>query len=568
MGRRPRRRAVDRGRRHHAAGAAHARATPRAASASTPGPRAASSPATRCSTAVRARPAGRTATSTRSSGRSGPAARRCPTTPSCTPVTATTRRSAPSGRNVPGGERRGCRSETGDACRACALRVAAPGDGDLPPPDARRLHLRRRRGGGPLPGRPGRQPPLPLPGAAGGPRLRSTGTTCWTTPRSTPELGGRAGLEALAATPRSTASGGRRRGPQPHGRSWPPRTPTPRSGTCSPRPRRRHAHWFDVDWEALDGRIGMPVLGDAARGGAGRGRPPRSGSRDGERVVRYHDHVFPVADGTRTATGRRRPACSPGSTTCSPGGGTRDECSTTAGSSTSTRSSRSGGAQPDVFDATHRLLVDLNRGGVVDGFRIDHPDGLADPEGYLERLRAASRPGTPVWVEKILEGDERLPGVGLRRAPPGTTPPRPITAALVDPARPALQTPGRHRRRPVAAARRRQRQAAVVDEAAGRRARRLSDGRREALPDADPDRLDDARRRAAGGLRGLPRLRRPGRPRRRRWPGSGSRRRLDGAAAARPDLGPSWSSSWTGHRAARAPPARTSRSGSSRPGGR
>ena len=69
---------------------------------------------------------------------------------------------------------------------------------------------------------------------------------------------------------------------------------------------------------------------------------------------------------------------------------------------------------PDVFDATHGLLVDLYRRGVVDGFRVDHPDGLADPEGYLERLRdvtAAASSGRPAWVvvEKILEGDETLP---------------------------------------------------------------------------------------------------------------------------------------------------------------
>ena len=41
-----------------------------------------------------------------------------------------------------------------------------------------------------------------------------------------------------------------------------------------------------------------------------------------------------------------------------------------------------------MFDATHALLLDLYAAGVVDGFRIDHPDGLADPEGYL---RAAAR---------------------------------------------------------------------------------------------------------------------------------------------------------------------------------
>ena len=61
---------------------------------------------------------------------------------------------------------------------------------------------------------------------------------------------------------------------------------------------------------------------------------------------------------------------------------------------------------PEVFAATHRLVLALAREGVVDGLRIDHPDGLADPAGYLERLAAGG--AEHVWVEKILDADERL----------------------------------------------------------------------------------------------------------------------------------------------------------------
>src|ERR1700754_5180231 len=43
---------------------------------------------------------------------------------------------------------------------------------------------------------------------------------------------------------------------------------------------------------------------------------------------------------------------------------------------------------PEVFAATHALALRLAREGVVDGLRIDHPDGLAHPAGYLERLRS------------------------------------------------------------------------------------------------------------------------------------------------------------------------------------
>ena len=63
---------------------------------------------------------------------------------------------------------------------------------------------------------------------------------------------------------------------------------------------------------------------------------------------------------------------------------------------------------PRVFDDLHRLLFELVEDGTVTGIRVDHVDGLADPTSYLEKLR--ERAGdTPVWVEKILTGDERLP---------------------------------------------------------------------------------------------------------------------------------------------------------------
>ncbi|WP_371158094.1 malto-oligosyltrehalose synthase [Jannaschia sp. 2305UL9-9] len=65
------------------------------------------------------------------------------------------------------------------------------------------------------------------------------------------------------------------------------------------------------------------------------------------------------------------------------------------------------GQQP-VFDDMHALTIDLVRNGQVQGIRIDHIDGLRDPAAYLDRLRAAL-PETPIWVEKILTGDETLP---------------------------------------------------------------------------------------------------------------------------------------------------------------
>ncbi|HST19354.1 MAG TPA: malto-oligosyltrehalose synthase [Gaiellaceae bacterium] len=61
---------------------------------------------------------------------------------------------------------------------------------------------------------------------------------------------------------------------------------------------------------------------------------------------------------------------------------------------------------PEVFEATHAKLIELVRDGVVDGVRIDHVDGLANPARYLERLREAGI--ERVWVEKILEHGEPL----------------------------------------------------------------------------------------------------------------------------------------------------------------
>ena len=55
---------------------------------------------------------------------------------------------------------------------------------------------------------------------------------------------------------------------------------------------------------------------------------------------------------------------------------------------------------PEVFAATHELVLRLVRDGLVDGLRVDHPDGLADPAGYLRRLREGG--AEQVWVEKIL----------------------------------------------------------------------------------------------------------------------------------------------------------------------
>ena len=64
--------------------------------------------------------------------------------------------------------------------------------------------------------------------------------------------------------------------------------------------------------------------------------------------------------------------------------------------------------RPHVFEATHSRIVGWLQSGVLDGVRIDHPDGLRDPKQYFERLRSRA---PEAWIigEKILEPGEFLP---------------------------------------------------------------------------------------------------------------------------------------------------------------
>lgn len=62
-----------------------------------------------------------------------------------------------------------------------------------------------------------------------------------------------------------------------------------------------------------------------------------------------------------------------------------------------------------VFDDTHKLILELVHSGAVDGLRVDHVDGLADPRGYLMRLRQKAGDECHITVEKILGKGEHLP---------------------------------------------------------------------------------------------------------------------------------------------------------------
>ena len=171
------------------------------------------------------------------------------------------------------------------------------------------------------------------------------------------------------------------------------------------------AHWFDVDWDSGEPVL-LPVLGQRIGTVLAAGElavdhmvvPGRE--EDGEvPVLRYWDHVFPIRAGTEnlplaTLVEQQHYRLAYWRVA-------NEELNYRrffdVGSLVAVRVE-----DEDVFDQTHRTVVDLVRDGTLQGLRIDHPDGLADPEGYIARLSEATE-GAWIVVEKILEDEERLP---------------------------------------------------------------------------------------------------------------------------------------------------------------
>jgi len=87
---------------------------------------------------------------------------------------------------------------------------------------------------------------------------------------------------------------------------------------------------------------------------------------------------------------------------------------------------------PWVFEESHAEIARWFREGLVDGLRVDHPDGLLDPGGYLDDLARATG-SAYVLVEKILEGDERMPAHWQAAGTTGYDALGDIDRVLVDP---------------------------------------------------------------------------------------------------------------------------------------
>lgn len=221
------------------------------------------------------------------------------------------------------------------------------------------------------------------------------------------EFGGREGLEALAAAAHARGIGLVADIVPNHMTAPVPAYLNPawwsflRDGPDSP-----YAHWFDADLPTLVPVLGAPVDEVLISGELELVREVVPGEEDrGEQaVLRYHEHVLPVREGTEhlalpalLAAQHHRPAWwRVGDEELS----YRRFFDVTTLVGLRMEDER-------VFAATHELLFELFDAGVIDGFRVDHPDGMADPRGYFRRLHQRTG-GAWVVAEKILEGGEQL----------------------------------------------------------------------------------------------------------------------------------------------------------------
>jgi (1->4)-alpha-D-glucan 1-alpha-D-glucosylmutase len=173
-----------------------------------------------------------------------------------------------------------------------------------------------------------------------------------------------------------------------------------RDGRDSP-----YATWFDIDWAAQEGRMLLPVLGGPVRDCLGDLVVEPGAGPDGEPVLRYFGHCLPLRPGTS-----RLPMAGLLESQHYRLAWWRDAATELNYRRFFDITSLIGVRMEDpaVFDAAHEVITRLVAEGLIDGLRVDHPDGLADPAGYLRRLAAATG-GVWVVVEKILEAGERLP---------------------------------------------------------------------------------------------------------------------------------------------------------------
>ncbi|UKA74304.1 malto-oligosyltrehalose synthase [Arthrobacter sp. FW306-07-I] len=159
-----------------------------------------------------------------------------------------------------------------------------------------------------------------------------------------------------------------------------------------------YAEAFDVDWDLGGGKVRLPMLGSDDD-------LDKLEVKDGE--LRYYDHRFPLAEGTYSEGDSPQDVHSRQHYQLMDWRRADAELNyrrffavtTLAGIRVEV---------PSVFEKAHAEVGRWFTEGLVDGLRVDHPDGLADPAGYLRWLKDLSG-GAYVLVEKILEPGEELP---------------------------------------------------------------------------------------------------------------------------------------------------------------
>jgi (1->4)-alpha-D-glucan 1-alpha-D-glucosylmutase len=177
-----------------------------------------------------------------------------------------------------------------------------------------------------------------------------------------------------------------------------------RSGRAS-----RYADHFDIDWEDSDpelrGKVLLPCLGDKLEACLARGEITVA-EENGERVVHYFDQRFPIDPRSGNPVDVRLLLENQNYVLAF-----WREAATRINWRRFFDINRLIALRMDrdaVFDDYHRLILDLRKRGLIDGVRVDHVDGLAEPIAYCRRLRDALGPDAYLVVEKILHPDERL----------------------------------------------------------------------------------------------------------------------------------------------------------------
>lgn len=156
--------------------------------------------------------------------------------------------------------------------------------------------------------------------------------------------------------------------------------------------RSKYAKFFDIEWDAGGGKVILPVLSDDAKIRKGKGvvivngrrYPMRKGTEElplRKALEKQHYEMIHWKEGASRVNYRRF-----------------FDITDLVGLKME---------DPSVYDRYDEKAFDWMNDGFIKAFRIDHPDGLWDPESYLKQIKKDA-PDAYVVVEKILQSNETL----------------------------------------------------------------------------------------------------------------------------------------------------------------